>query len=709
MFAVRSPTVILLVAIHAAAAAVLLSLWVICSSPVLGVRFESGRTPDEVEMRTPSGQVIAHLAADTPVVFRGRDAVVVETADALRTMFLPSGRPAGQAQWYAARTRLKALALDGEVRVEAQTAEGPVSLQLAPKARSLRDINLEAWIILLAGLAPALIAAWLWALRPRDWAARCYGVSGVTLMVMCHTAAIWQAKGPAADGTVLWGVSIVNFVVSEINFWALAAMFMRFPKPLVRPRAAYLLLPAACMVAGALGPAYLGLKLVFPTIMVGFVAAVVLCIAQWRASREDPVARAILSWFGLAILGGASIAVAAFVAPRLGGGPPLVPNIFGVLPILITYIGVAIGVGRYRLFDLDRWSYQVLAIAVAAAALLALDGVLVTLLQVQPRTALGLSIALIAVLYVPMRGLLWRALAGKAAPVDSALFQRAAEVAFTSDPEARRAAWRGMLDQLFQPLQMEPASGDHEAPSIGGHGLELIAPAAAGEGPLVLRYLNGGRRLFNAEHLALVRELTSFMTRAEGARDSYRRGVLEERTRIARDLHDDVGARLLSGLHRTDPDAVRSDVRAALADMRTLVADLVGQDATIERLLGDLRRETAERLEQAGVELDWPVLDDPPERTVAHGVYRHLRSAFREVISNALKHAKATCVTVRVEHPAGRLRLTISDNGIGFAGQAGPGQGVGLGSLRQRLQQIGGSATIGDGETGARVVIEAPV
>ncbi len=707
MLTLRSPTAVLLVAIHLAAAAVLLSVWIICRSPDLGVRFETGQGTNQVELQSRSGKPIAQLPSGALVRFSRGDALVVLPAGELRAMFIPIGPPSELGPWYQARTELRAMAQAGAIRLETTTTERPLMLQLRPKPRSVTTLGFDVWVLLGAGLIPWLIGAWLWALRPGDWAARCYGASGVCLLVMLHTTAIWQGKGPAADGAILWGVTIVNFLASEMNFWTTAAVFMCFPTQLIRPRLIHLAIPAVFVAAGALGPAYFGLKLVFPTILVSFLAAVALGLAQWRASRNDPVARAILGWFGLAILVGSSVGVAVFVAPRLGGGPQIAPSSLIIIPVLFSYVGVAAGVGRYRLFDLDRWSYQVLAIAIAAAALLVFDAVLVLLLQIQPRTALGFSIALIAVLYIPLRDVLWRAFAGKVAPVDSALFQQAAEVAFTSDPEARRAAWRGMLDQLFQPLQIEGAAGHHPVPALAAHGLELIAPAAAGEGPLVLRYRNGGRRLFNTEHLALVRELTSFMVRAESARDSYRRGVLEERGRIARDLHDDVGARLLSSLHRPDTEAVRSDVRTALADMRTLVADLVGQDTTLTRLFADLRRETAERLEDAGIALDWPVRDDPPERAISHGVYRHLRSACREVISNVLKHSGATSVEVRVAFSPDRLSIAISDNGKGLAPQ--PGKGVGLGSLRTRLEKVGGQVTIGGAAKGLRVEIEAPV
>ena len=81
------------------------------------------------------------------------------------------------------------------------------------------------------------------------------------------------------------------------------------------------------------------------------------------------------------------------------------------------------------------------------------------------------------------------------------------------------------------------------------------------------------------------------------------------RDRIARDLHDYVSSRLLTSLHRTQPDRVQADVREALSDIRSIISGLEGERQEIGDVLSAIRIEALDRLEAAGIEASWP-LDD---------------------------------------------------------------------------------------------------
>src|SRR5690606_24657655 len=102
------------------------------------------------------------------------------------------------------------------------------------------------------------------------------------------------------------------------------------------------------------------------------------------------------------------------------------------------------------------------------------------------------------------------------------------------------------------PLEIAVADPTAE-PRVEEEGLALRLPAIADGPPLKLLYPFAGRGLFGPSHLAIAREMLALVAQAEVSRAAYERGVREERGRIARDLHDDVGARLLSGLHAADP------------------------------------------------------------------------------------------------------------------------------------------------------------
>jgi signal transduction histidine kinase len=145
----------------------------------------------------------------------------------------------------------------------------------------------------------------------------------------------------------------------------------------------------------------------------------------------------------------------------------------------------------------------------------------------------------------------------------------------------------------------------------------------------------------------------------------------------------------------------------ALKEMRLLVYELRPLALTQEGLIGALRQRLDAVERRAGVQaqlLAETMLDLP--RQVEEALY-HIA---QEALNNALKHAAATAVTVRIEASNGRLELEVTDNGSGFDPQAAEGRGgLGLVSMQERVEKMGGELTIfsrpGEG-TKVRVKLE---
>ncbi len=705
----RSPVSIVLFAVYLCAGLVALSLWSVSQFPEFGISFHRGAIRGNIVVLDSDGHRLAGIPANEPVVFWQNGQAVGLSAEQLLPTHVPGPSLASDRRWYEAASALTRMAGRGSVTVQLVTG-GPL-IQLKPAHRNLAHLEAEFWVILAIGVYSMIIGAWVWALRPRDWGARTYALTAACFSICSFAAGVYGAREAVAGGVTLWGLSALNYVFSQVGLWLMAAMFMNFPRTVVRPRFWHLIFPLIVIGGAAAGTAFLDVKLVFRSMLIPLVLIMIFVGAQWRQSRNDPVARTVLRWMGLTVLLGLGIGASFMVLPRLTGGPPVTANSFALFPSLISFGGVAVGVGRYRLFDLDRWAYRIILVAAAALALMAADGALIFFLRFEPPAALGISLLVIALAYLPLRGALWRMMDGKVAPIDSRLFQSAAQVAFTPGLSARQEAWRAMLTELYDPLEIEVAGDDVQVAKRRADGLELAIPATAGETALILRYPGKGRRLFNAEHVALARELIAFMNKAEAARDSYRRGVMEERGRIAQDLHDDVGARLLTSLHRPDVEQVRADVRSAMDDIRVIVGGMSGEHIPASRMLADLRGEAATRLEDAGLTLDWPPVEAAaPDRNLDFWIYKNVRSAHREVVSNVLRHAKARHVKASARIDDEVLHLTVEDDGVGLAPrQAGARDGNGMRNTRRRLEQLGGVLTVTDAEPGLRVEIMVPL
>jgi signal transduction histidine kinase len=184
------------------------------------------------------------------------------------------------------------------------------------------------------------------------------------------------------------------------------------------------------------------------------------------------------------------------------------------------------------------------------------------------------------------------------------------------------------------------------------------------------------------------------MRYVEVSRDAFERGGVEERRRIARDLHDDVGARLLSGLYKTEVTDTHRVLRDALADIRTIVSGLSADQLPLGQVIAALRHEASERLTAAGIDLHWPLATvDDSAKLLDYRIYRSIVSAHREIVSNVIRHARAKRVDVTVTQEDRTLSIRIADDGIGIdpANTGGSAQGNGLRGIIRRLSDLGGS------------------
>jgi len=247
-------------------------------------------------------------------------------------------------------------------------------------------------------------------------------------------------------------------------------------------------------------------------------------------------------------------------------------------------------------------------------------------------------------------------------------------------------------------------------------GPALVAPLAASgtvAGLLIVAHAAEGPRFDDDQDVSL---LSTFAGQAalalERARAQEEREllvVLEDRERIARDLHDVVIQRLFAtGLHLQsaanlagrpevgtrisnavdDLDATIRDIRSAIFELRTPVN-------------AALRAEIRATVDAAAASLGFRPelrLDGPLDSAVPDDVRPDLLAVLHEALSNAVRHARASRVEVSVEVRDGQLRLTVTDDGIG------PGEPFdersGLVNMRRRAGDHGGTLTISPGPAG---------
>lgn len=416
--------------------------------------------------------------------------------------------------------------------------------------------------------------------------------------------------------------------------------------------------------------------------------------------------------------------------------------------LLFTPIPLSIGIAvlKYRLWEIDPIINRTLVYGTLTVAVVGMYVLVVGYLGALFRTGGNLAISLVAtglvaMLFQPLRDRLQRGvnrlmygdrdepyavlsrlgqrlestLAPKAVlpaiveTVAGALKSPHAEVLLLHDGAFETSASRGV--PTGEPLVLPLVYGNETIGKLA------VSPRAEGE-PFTLadqRLLEDlARQAGVAAHAV---RLTSDLQRSRERLVTARE---EERRRLRRNLHDGVGPQLAAltleietARNRLSHNPATRDLLSELAErVRTAVVDVRGAvhelrpPALDELGLVDSLRETAAQYSQNGLQVtvrsrEYPLL--PAAVEVA--AYRIVQ----EALTNVVRHSGARVCTVRLDldKEAGLLRLEIEDDGRGVG--VDRGLGVGLSSMRERAEELGGTCTIGPGEAyGTRVLAELP-
>ncbi len=166
-----------------------------------------------------------------------------------------------------------------------------------------------------------------------------------------------------------------------------------------------------------------------------------------------------------------------------------------------------------------------------------------------------------------------------------------------------------------------------------------------------------------------------------------RQAAEQERLKIYRDLHDDVGSKLLSIVHADRDSKLGHMARSALESLRQAVSRANTPDQSLSGFLNDIREETELRLRGSGHEVQWQQPAQVPELIIPSAIAFNLNRILKELVSNIIRHASAEEVRVQVEFLPTQWNILIEDNGLGFQRHAV--QGNGLYNIETRAAEIG--------------------
>jgi signal transduction histidine kinase len=194
------------------------------------------------------------------------------------------------------------------------------------------------------------------------------------------------------------------------------------------------------------------------------------------------------------------------------------------------------------------------------------------------------------------------------------------------------------------------------------------------------------------------------------------RAISAERERMTTDMHDGIGGQLVHALAVIEGNAnfqpLEPILRGALDDLRLIIDSSDPVDGNLLSVLSNFRARNERRVQQGGLRFQWQVTDLPPLPEFGpHKILQVLR-ILQEALTNVLKHAGASEVTVQTAVGNGvagheAVLVDVIDNGRGYA--QGAANGRGLGNMRRRAQQIGGTIEFSSSGAGSRVRLILPL
>lgn len=182
----------------------------------------------------------------------------------------------------------------------------------------------------------------------------------------------------------------------------------------------------------------------------------------------------------------------------------------------------------------------------------------------------------------------------------------------------------------------------------------------------------------------------------------------QERAKIFRDLHDDIGVKLLALLHTVNDVRQADLVRSIIYDLRDIVSRSRRAPGTLLEVLAQIRDEMEQRLEAFGVSLGWRQDAATPDVVVAGASALNLFRIMREAVTNAIRHGRARAINVNISCRDGLLAFEIANDGGGSL-RASPG-GTGTLGMQERAASLGGAVHWTEEPAGGvKVILEVPL
>lgn len=427
---------------------------------------------------------------------------------------------------------------------------------------------------------------------------------------------------------------------------------------------------------------------------IALLGATTIGLFSWSHRIEAHPSAIVLRRFGIVMLSSwvlLTVGVGRFdgfetLHPLVVSGPVVWYLVLASLLLLLPFLA--------RSQDFMREFALLAGISTVATSL---DLLFVTVFSLGSFASLALALFASLAAYTSVRQWILNRLLGDSIRTTERVFEQLYRTAREVEAHGERAPalLAQLLGDLFEPLEASVSSDQRSVRARvtgGGSSLRVPVPVLGTttepRSSILIRYARRGRRLFTDEDARLADRIVEQLRSAVYFDQAVEQGRSEERSRLAQDLHDDIGARLLTLMYKAPSSEMEDYVRHTLQDLKTLTRGLATGHHRLSHAVGEWKGDIAQRLTAAAIELKWSAaFDDDAMLTV--GQWSALTRVLRELVSNAIAHSQADSMQIDFRLERDEVLLRVVDNGCGRDPKAWS-HGLGLGGVRKRIKQLGG-------------------
>jgi len=567
------------------------------------------------------------------------------------------------------------------------------SITAKVQQRKINDVPFNFWMQITFSIFSLIAGYFVYFKQRKETAIRHFLFSVAGFFIMGCSWAVLMNRSIALSSEIYRTFDIISHLGITLIISGLLSMIWCYPRNL-EPHELPKLIYSVLLLFWIIDSLHLIDSLTFTfysPMFFSFAVITAFSVMQWKATSKLPADRTILKWIFFFIFSVTGFLLLFVFIPRsLISFSFVSPNLEYAF-LLFFYFGIALVLTRYRMINLEFWWSFMWGGYFSLSICALIYFTLIAVFNVSSILVLSISIFLGVISFYPFRQ--WIKSKFKTAPQHELEHYLPTLVDLLFSAQSNHSLslqWESILIRIFNPITLTSRKNPVDKVEIDNDGTVLRVPDFQPEYAIELAYSNQGKRLFVNDDVRLAQTMYQLTLKAIHLNIARNKGAAEERTRIVRDLHDDVGAKLITIIHRAGSSQVADLCRSALQDIRDIMSYLGGGVYALPAMIADWRSEADSRCEAAGIKFNWSQPDTITNFDLDSRTRMNLTRVFRESITNSIKHGNPDLIETDIIFKDNILSLNIQDNGD-VTDVSKFIKGRGLHNMKERMQEIDGT------------------